>query len=424
MGMNDLPRKIEVVVIGAGQAGLTMSWYLRQAGREHIVLERRDRLGGGWRDRWDAFRLVTPNWTASFPGYPYDGDDPDGFMPRDDIADRVARYAQVIDAPVRLGTAVERLERLPAVGRGFRLATTHGTLEAGQVVVAPGGFQVPKIPPAGSGLSARVTQLHSHAYRNPAALPTGAILVVGSGQSGVQIAEELHGAGRRVFLSVGHCGRVPRRYRGSDIFHWLWTLRTRGQEFGTPLPTVDKLPDPRLRFACNPHLSGHDGGHDTNLRRMAAEGVSLVGRLEGADGESARVAADLSANLRFADGFFDEQWRGRIDTFIERAGLDAPPDDRQPFDYEPPEVTELDLADEGISTVIWTSGYRLDLSWIDLPIFDEQGAPRHVRGVTEVPGLFLIGLPWLRDQGSATLFGVGRDGAYLAEHLDASTATA
>jgi putative flavoprotein involved in K+ transport len=424
MGVNDLPRRIEAVVIGAGQAGLTMSWYLRQAGREHVVLDRRNHLGGGWQDRWDAFRLVTPNWTASFPGYAYDGDDPDGFMPRDDIVGRVAKYAEVINAPVRLGTAVERLERASSGNRGFRLTTTRGTIDAAQVVVATGGFHVPKVPAAGARLATRVVQLHSHAYRNAAALPDGAILVVGSGQSGVQIAEELHEAGRRVYLSVGHCGRVPRRYRGKDIFYWLWSLRMRGHEFGTPLPTVDELSDQRLRFACNPHLSGHRGGHDTDLRRFAAEGITLVGRLEGADGEIVRVAPDLAANLQFADRFFDEQWRARVDTYIERAGLSAPPDDLRPFDHQPPEVAELDLADEGISTVIWTSGYRLDFSWIDLPIFDEQGAPRHVRGVTEVPGLSFLGLPWLRDQGSATLFGVGRDGAYLAEHFEASTATA
>jgi putative flavoprotein involved in K+ transport len=418
--MSELPRRIDTVVVGAGHAGLAMSWYLRQAGREHVVLERRGRLGGGWQDRWDAFRLVSPNWTASFPGYTYDGDDPDGFMPRDEISARVARYAGVIDAPVVLATAVDHLERRADGQPGFVLTTSRGTIDADRVVVAAGAFQVPKIPPAGAGFPSRVTQLHSHAYRNEADLPAGAVLVVGTGQSGVQIAEELHEAGRRVFLSVGRCGRVPRRYRGSDFFHWLWSLRTRGNEFGTPLPTVDKLPDPRLRFAGNPHLSGHHGGHDTNLRQFAADGMALLGHLEAGDGERIRVALDLATNLQFADGFFDERFRELIDTFIERAGVDAPPDDRQPFNFDPPEVAELDLAGEGISTVIWTSGYRLDFSWIDLPILDDQGSPRQVRGVTEVPGLFFLGLPWMVDQGSATLFGVGRDGAYVAEQMEAS----
>ena len=307
--MSELPSRIETVVVGGGQAGLTMSHYLREAGREHVVLERRDTLGGGWQDRWDTFRLVTPNWTSAFAGFPYDGDDPDGFMPRAEIAARVARYAEVIDAPVCLGTTVERLARPADRTRGFRLTTDRGTIDAERVVVATGSFHVPRIPTAADRIAARVTRLHSHAYRNEAALPPGAVLVVGSGQTGVQLAEELHDAGRRVFLSVGHCGRVPRRYRGSDIFHWLWSLRSRGGEFGTPLPAVDQLPDPRLRFACNPHLSGHGGGHDTNLRRFAAEGMTLVGRFDDADGERIQVAPGLAADLAFADGFFDLQLR-------------------------------------------------------------------------------------------------------------------
>jgi putative flavoprotein involved in K+ transport len=422
--MSELPAHVDTVVIGAGQAGLAMSWHLRQAGREHLVLERRDRLGGGWQDRWDAFCLVTPNWTASFPGFAYDGDDPDGFMPRDEIAGRVAHYAAVIDAPVLMNAGVERLERHSDGERGFRLTTARGRIDADQVVVAVGGFHAPAIPAASAGFPSDVTQLHSHAYRSEAALPKGAVLVVGSGQSGVQIAEELHTAGRRVFLSVGHCGRMPRRYRGSDCFRWLWGMRGRGAEFGVSLPTVDELPDPRTRFACNPHLSGHEGGHETNLRRFAADGMTLVGRLETADRGRIQFASDLAANLQFADGFFDERFRTSFDTFIERAGIDAPPDDREPFGFEPPPVTELDLAAEDIASVIWTSGYRLDFDWIDVPIFGERGAPRHSRGVTDVPGLYFLGLPWLVDLGSATLFGVGRDAAYLAERLEVLAASA
>ena len=238
---------------------------------------------------------------------------------------------------------------------------------------------------------------------------------MGSGQSGVQIAEELQEAGRTVFLSVGHCPRVPRRYRGLDVFWWVRQLANRGAEFGTPLPTVDQLPDPRLRFVCNPHLSGHDGGHDTNLRQMAAGGIRLVGRFQGAADGRATFADDLAANLAFADTFFDERLRGPIETFIERAGVDVEPDDRQPFAFDPPEVTELDLAAEGISTVLWTTGFALDFGWIDLPIFDEQGAPRHVRGVSEVPGLRFLGLPWQFDQTSANLVGFARDAQYLAD---------
>ena len=413
-------RIIDTVVIGAGQAGLTMSSYLRDAGLEHLVLERRDRLGGGWQDRWDAFRLVTPNWTASFPGFPYDGDDPDGFMPRDAIVERIARYAEVIGAPVELGTAVRRLERRATGAHPFHLTTARGTIDAERVVVATGGFHVPKIPAVSAQLPDRIIQLHSHAYRNAAALPDGAVLVVGSGQSGVQIAEELQAAGRRVLLSVGHCGGVPRRYRGRDVFHWLWGMRARGAEYGVPLPTVEQLASPALRFACNPHLSGHHGGHDTNLRRMARDGITLVGRIERVASERLELAPDLAANLAFADGFFDERFRGPIDTFIERSGAEAGPDDREPVTFEPEEIRELDLDATGISTVIWTTGYGLDFGWIDLPILDELGVPLQERGVSPVPGLYFLGLPWLRDQGSATLFGVGRDGADLFERMTAT----
>ena len=415
MAGNGLPRAVETVVVGAGQAGLTASWHLQQAGREHIILDRRDRLGGGWQDRWDRFRLVSPNWTASFSGFPYDGADPDGFMPRDDVVARVTRYAGVINAPVELGTEVRRLIQTDGTAARFRVETNRGVLDARSILVAAGGFHTPRIPAAGTTLSERVLQLHSHGYTNEAALPPGGVLVVGSGQSGVQIAEELHEAGRPVVLAVGHCGRMPRRYRGSDIFYWLWNLRARGEEFGTPLPSVDKLADQRLRFACNPHVSGHGGGHETNLRRFAAGGIRLVGRLADADDEVVRFGSDLSGNLRFADGFFDDRFRTGVDTFIERAGIDAPPDDREPFEYEPPEVGELDLAAERISSVIWTSGYAVDFRWIDLPIFDEAGMPRHNRGISEVPGLTFLGLPWQLNQGSAALFGVGLDAQYLAE---------
>ncbi len=419
--MSGRARRVETVVIGAGQAGLTMSSFLRDAGREHLVVDRRDRLGGGWLDRWESFRLVTPNWTASLNGFPYDGDDPDGFMPRDEIAARIARYAEVIDAPVELGTSVDRLGPRRDGGRGFRLATSRGTVDADRVVVATGGFHTPKIPAIASQLPARLLQLHSQAFRSEGALPRGAVLVVGTGQSGVQIAEELHRAGRRVVLSVGRCGRAPRRYRGRDFFHWLWGIRGRGAEFGVTLPTVEQLPDPRLRFACNPHLSGHGGGHDTNLRRMASDGITLLGRITGVEDERIACAADLAANLAFADAFFDERLRGPMDSFIERSGAEAGPDDREPFTYEPPAVAQLDLIAEDVSTVIWTTGYAFDFAWIDLPVLDDVGVPIQNRGLSPIPGLSFIGLPWLRDQGSATLFGVAGDAAHLAERMAGPT---
>ncbi len=336
------PARIDAVIVGAGQAGLTMSWHLRQAGRDHVLLDRRASLGGGWQDRWDRFRLVSPNWTASFPGAPYDGRDPDGYMPRDEIAGRVARYAAVIDAPVVLEAAVERLR---VAGDGFELDTNQGPVRAREVIVATGGFHVPRIPQVARTLSARVLSLHSAAYRRETDLPPGAVLVVGSGQTGVQLVEELRAAGREVYLSVGAAGRVPRRYRGRDIFFWLSQLAERGEALGTPLPNVATLPDPRRRLAGNPHLSGHDGGHDTDLRQIAQSGTTLLGRLMAFDGEQVQLAADLGANLAFADGFFEERFRKLIDAFIEASGMDCPvAEPIATIAFEPPVIEELDLA--------------------------------------------------------------------------------
>ncbi|HYM83388.1 MAG TPA: NAD(P)-binding domain-containing protein [Candidatus Dormibacteraeota bacterium] len=418
MERGPLPARIETLVVGGGQAGLVMSSLLSAAGREHLVLERRDRLGGGWQDRWDSFRLVSPNWVASFPGHAYDGDDPDGFMPRDEIAGRVARYAEVVRAPVRLSTEVTLLT--PLAAGGFRAVANDGTIRAEAVVVATGGFHVPRVPAVAADLPPRVLQLHSHVYRTQRELPDGAVLVVGSGQSGVQLAEELHEAGRRVYLSVGTSPRMPRRYRGRDIFYWLVQQAVRGPALGVPPLSVDRLPDPRIRLIGNGHLSGHGGGHEVNLRRLAADGITLVGHVEGADGEVVRFARDLTKNLAWADTFFDERILPGFDLLIERGGYDAPPDDRRPFIHEPPEVDSLDLRAAGVSTIIWTSGYRLDHGWIDGLPRDAQGFPVHDRGVSPVPGLYFLGLPWQYTQGSATLMGVGADGRYLAGRMGLS----
>lgn len=411
-----LPSRTDTVVVGAGQAGLTMSWHLAHGGRDHVVLERRPRLGGGWQDRWDAFRLVTPNWSASFPGDPYAGTEPDGFMPRDEIVARVAGYAGRSRAPVALGVEVRRVA--PRATGGFEVETNDGAIAARNVIVATGGFHAPIIPPIAAELPERVLQLHSQAYRREADLPPGAVLVVGSGQSGVQIAEELSDAGRRVFLSVGGAGRVPRRYRGRDIFRWLHAIVTEGPSHGVGLPTVDTLPDPRLRRAGNPHLSGHGGGHDTNLRQFAAEGrMTLLGRIAAAHGEHLALADDLPARLAFADAFFSERFQPLIESLIERTGLDVPPDDREPFAHDPPLLRELDLAAEGISTVLWTTGYGRDYSWIDGPVTDELGFPRQRRGVSEVPGLYFIGSLWQHSQASATLFGLETEARDLAQQM-------
>jgi putative flavoprotein involved in K+ transport len=277
---------------------------------------------------------------------------------------------------------------------------------------------VPRIPPPAARISSRVLQLHSHDYRNQAALPDGAVLVVGSGQTGLQLAEELSEAGRRVYVSVGSAGRVPRRYRGRDIFSWLVDLMRHGASYGVTLPTAAQLPDGRRRFSAMPALTGRHGGHDTDLRRYAAEGMTLAGRLCAADGERLTFAGDLEAGLELADRFFDERFRGAIDAFIERAAIDAPP---AAGDVEatsrPTELTGLDLAAAGVSTVIWATGYQLDHGWIDAPLLDALGYPRNVRGVAAVPGLFFLGLLWQHSQASASLVGPELDGPYLVEAM-------
>ncbi len=219
-----------------------------------------------------------------------------------------------------------------------------------------------------------------------------------------------------MWLAVGHCGRHPRRYRGHDIFWWARQLVDHGEAVGTPLPRVDQLPSPQARFACNAHVSGHGGGHDTNLRRMGLDGIHLVGRFLGADGVHARFAADLTETLAFADRFFDENLGRLCEAYAAGAGLDLPEDDRTWPAFDPPEVEALDLARAGIGTVLWTTGYRPDYRWLDLPILDDFGVPRHVRGITEVPGLPMIGSLFQLDNGSANLIGVHRDAAYLAAH--------
>lgn len=410
-----LPGSIDTAVIGAGQAGLTMSWHLQRAGRDHVLLERHGTLGGGWQDRWDGFRLVGPNWTASFPGAPYDGDDPDGFMPRDEIAGRVARYAETISAPVVLEAGVSRLAR---EGDGFRIETVQGPLVARTVVVAVGGFHAAKVPAIAEQLPDRVHSLHAHDYRTAGDLPDGAVLVVGSGQTGGQLVEELRAAGREVYLCVGSAGRAPRRYRGEDVFHWLWQLAERGDEVGARLPTASELPHPSRRLAGTPHLSGHGGGHEIDLRRIGLDGTTLLGRLTAIDGERIRLAGDLHQNLDLADGFFAERLQGPFDAFIAAAGLDAPPaEPRIQIDFLPRVIEELDLADAGVSTVLWTTGYRQDLGWIELPVTDEMGFPRQVDGVSVIPGLYFLGGLWHRDQVSATLVGLPRDARVLAARM-------
>jgi putative flavoprotein involved in K+ transport len=416
-----MTRSVETVIVGAGQAGLVTSRLLSDAGREHVVLERRSTLGGAWQDRWDAFQLVSPNWTVGVPGLDYQGDEPDGFMARNELIAHWRRYADVIDAPVELDTDVTELTAAATGAARFLLTTSRGAIVARDVIVAGGPFQAPFLPPVAQTFPRSVHQVHSHHYRRPDELPPGRVLLIGTGQSGVQLAEELMAAGREVILSVGRCGHVPRVYRGHDFFWWLRRLATDGPALGVTLPQVGDLPSPAARFACNPQLSGHGGGHAVTLRALGADGARLVGRFEGVNGTTARFAPDLNEKVRFADGFFDERFRVRFETYAARSREDLPPadpglDPGAPENDEHadlPETRSLDLRAEGVSTVLWTSGYRPAFGWIDAPILDDFGLPRQVGGRTNVPGLSFLGTPWLVDMGSANLVGLVRDAEAL-----------
>lgn len=404
-----MERHVDTIVVGGGQAGLSASWYLNRSGREHLVLDR-GRVGDTWRRRWDSFCLVTPNRLCRLPGFPYDGDEPDGFMLRDQIVDYVTRFAASFDPPYCDGVEVRRVSASAGPGR-FRLDTSVGLFSADNLIVAAGTHQHPKIPAWGGGLPAGVARLHSQDYRSPDDLPDGAVLVVGSGQSGCQLAEDLLGAGRTVHLCVGNAGRVPRRYRGRDILDW----EVATGRFDLP---VDRHPKGRaVRFRAHPHLSGRDGGHTIDLRRLALDGVRLHSRVLDIEGAAVRFAGGLAETLDQIDRTCREILDG-IDGFIAENGLDAPEDDARPADWQPPpEALSLDLREAGIASVLFATGFRFDFSWIDLPVFDASGYPRYDRGVTEIPGLYFVGLHWLHTQGSGLFYQVGRDAGHVVDHL-------
>ena len=399
----------DVLVIGGGQAGLAASAMLTGEGVDHVVLER-TAVGGGWRRRWDSFTLVTPNWTVRLPGAEYDGPEPDGFMPRDEVVTHLERYAERTAAPVVTG--VEATEVTEHDGR-YRIATTDGPYDARAVIVATGTFQRPKRPRIGAPPPG-VLDLHSSDYRSPDQLPPGGVLVVGSGQSGAQIAEELNEAGRPVTLAAGRAGRAPRRYRGRDMFRWLEVIGL----FGRPKEALDS---PAERFDANPHVSGKRGGHTLNLHRFARDGIRLTGRLTGIDGRIVRFASDLPANLTAADQFATGLREG-LDKFIAEAGIDAPPpdpaDDYEGLDgFDQPAITELDLVAEGIGTILWSAGYAWDFSWVRPARLDEFGYPIQRPDYTDSRGLYFLGLHFLHTQKSGLLYGVGDEARAIAAHI-------
>jgi len=397
----------ETVIVGGGHAGLALSYHLGRLGRPHVILER-GRVAERWRsERWDSLMFQFPNWSLRLPGQDYSGDDPDGFATRDEVIAFIERYRALVAAPVRTGV---RVDRVRPVDGGFRLETSEGDVDATNVVVATGPYQEPILPVVRQALPLGVVQMHASGYRNPAQLPPGAVLVVGSGASGCQIVEDLLAAGRTVYLSVGRHRRYPRRYRGRDMFWWM-------ERIGALDQTLEERPDARER--PNPLVTGVGGGHDIDLRDYAAAGVTLLGHLRAVTGSRLYLADDLEPLLAAGDESVGVFTRA-VDAYIARAGLatpaEPPPPPASPRTAPAP-IRELDLAASGITSVVWATGFRRDFGWIDAPVFDERGEPIHRRGVTGCEGLYFLGLPWLHKLKSSVLCGVGDDAAHLADHI-------
>jgi len=400
--------KVDTLIIGAGQAGVAMSEHLSNNDVPHLVLER-DRIAERWRTgRWDSLVANGPAWHDRFPNMAFSDSDPDAFVPKEQIADYFVAYAKMIDAPIRCGVEVKEVRKNE--GRpGFRVETSEGVIEANSVVAATGPFQRPVIPPVVSE-DAEVKQMHSHDYRNPDQLPEGAVLVVGAGSSGVQIADELQGAGKRVYLSVGPHDRPPRAYRGRDFVWWLgvlgmWDMAAMAP--GTEHVTIS--------------VSGAHGGNTVDFRRLAAQGMTLVGRTESFKEGVMHFATDLAANIAHGDANYlsllDE-----ADAYIARNGLDLPEEpearNREPDPQcmiEP--VLDLNLTEAGITTIIWATGFSQDYSWLKVDAFDEAGKPKHQRGVSTESGVYFLGLPWQSRRGSSFIWGVWHDAKFIADQI-------
>ncbi|MDX2100305.1 MAG: MSMEG_0569 family flavin-dependent oxidoreductase [Leptolyngbyaceae cyanobacterium bins.59] len=401
-----------VLIIGGGQAGLSMSYCLKQRGFDHLIFEK-NYVGYSWQSqRWDSFCLVTPNWQCQLPGYPYPGADTKGFMKKDEIVQYLRDYATSFDPPVKEGVEVTRLRRNEA-SEVFEVSTSIGDFTADQVVIAVGGYHLPRIPKLAERLPLSLVQLHSSQYKNPQSLPDGGVLVVGTGQSGCQIAEDLHLAGKQVHLCVGGAPRSPRRYRGRDVVDWL-------DQMGYYDLPIDEHPQKeKVRMKANHYLTGRDGGREIDLRQFALEGMKLYGKLKTIAQGKIEFDDDLKQNLDQADAVA-ASIKKTIDGFIEKNGIDAPLEPPYQPVWEPQKwVRSLDLTQSGITSVIWCTGYQTDFSWVEVPVFDGKGYPGHERGVTGVWGLYFLGLPWLYTWGSGRFSGIARDANYLADYITA-----
>lgn len=400
-------KETEVLVVGAGQAGIAMSEHLGLLGVPHLVVER-DRIAERWRSwRWDSLVANGPAWHDRFPGQEFNVD-PDAFATKEQVADYFVAYAEKVDAPIRTGVEVTSVRKIN--GRpGFRAETSDGTIETRFVVAATGAFQKPIIPsvvPDTSGFH----QIHSSSYRNPQQLPTGAVLVVGAGSSGVQIADELAQSGRRVYLAVGPHDRPPRSYRGRDFCWWLGVLGK-----------WDASAPPRGAEHVTIAVTGALGGHTVDFRALASSGITLLGRADGFDDGIMRLAPDLRTNIENGDANYLSML-DEADAYIAGNGLDLPEEPQARVLGPDPDcmtnpILELDLAAAGVTSIIWATGFAVDYRWLQVDAFDEAGRPKHQRGVSTEPGIYFLGLPWLSRRGSSFIWGVWHDAKYLADQI-------
>ncbi len=405
---------VETIIIGGGQAGLSASYFLSKAKRENLVLEKSNLPGHAWRNqRWDSFTFVTPNWSFQLPGGEYRDKDPNGYMNRSEIVRRFENYVQLYELPVAYNTEVTRVE--PENGSGYRVRTAEKEYRAHNVILANGFLQEGKVPEFAAKIPASILQIHSSQYHNPQSLPKGAVLVVGSAQSGMQIAEEIYQSGRKLFLATSGAGRAPRRYRGKDIFDWLYLMRFFEQSFD------DFLAAGRLKFVP-PHVTGKNGGYALNLHQFFRDGVTLLGHARDYEDGKLILAGDLIENLNKSDGA-EIMMLKNIDDFIQRTHLDAPEEqidflkDAYQAASQARDLTALDLMANRVGTIIWACGYQYDLSILPFPMLNKFGFPDTQRGVSRYPGLYFIGIPFQSKLKSGFLFGVAEDAAYIADQI-------